>query len=766
MNYKNTVFFCVLIILLSACGGGAGETDKSASQNHQPVANAGVNKEVNIGENITLNGSGTDQDGDTLTYRWDVLSAPEDSLYSFSNDRAATTEFSANKIGEYQIKLTVNDGKVESAPSIINITYRESHRLNGFVHHLGLVYGIEYKLDEQGTSLNRTEAGGATYCNTGTTVSFYIGVNKFGEINCQEDMHLMDMTLNGETLPDHYKTNVSWMLQILDWDQLYSNGKLGSFDIALDIEIDAEIDFYVPTDDFIETNNITDIVRSNLDKYHHDIRNSFIGWQELSDEQLVDAIIGDVNKAKAYAQSYEVYGKAEFERNSNLEMGFPYEDKDRITNATCQYLGGPHNSVLLTNLQGDEKLEIIVNIYPCGGLVMLNHEGTELISYNQGEGVMGFSAIDDPHNPSYKLIASAVGIKDSFLNNTVLFERPGNSIYPPTTAKFGDMQQESIFLPTPPSNILRYSNEGVLEEDLYCDFLEFDQCNDFFRPPIVGQLDNSPGTELLFASKQAAEGIFLTDLQGNVKEGFPIIDSSPIAYTLVVGDVDGDGENEIISMENMPGTQIFKIYNMEGVKEATIPQEKLVMGHNAHVVLADLTNDDIPEIIVAGDSYLFVYTYKQNRYQILDGWPQRYNFLGGFSHLGIYPVVGDIDGDGAQDIVIYFKNHGPSVTIGDDATQYGFRPIEGRGRLLAFSNHGKLLSGFPKIIDDFASVHGIPITPAIGDIDLDGRNEIVLSGSSETKAPVVFVYDLGGDNHGDVQWGQFGKDEKRSNTFQ
>jgi len=76
------------------------------------------------------------------------------------------------------------------------------------------------------------------------------------------------------------------------------------------------------------------------------------------------------------------------------------------------------------------------------------------------------------------------------------------------------------------------------------------------------------------------------------------------------------------------------------------------------------------------------------------------------------------------------------------------------GRVLVFDRDGNLHPRFPKTLP--MSDGGVP---AIADIDLDGRNEIVISGSSLKGYPGltdrVWVYDLGGDKHGPILWGQF-----------
>jgi RHS repeat-associated protein len=91
--------------------------------NYPPVANAGPDQTVHVTDVVHLDGtSSTDQDGDPLTYRWSFSSVPAGSLTSLSGPTAAKPTFTADRPGTYVVQLTVNDGKVDSSPSIVTIT--------------------------------------------------------------------------------------------------------------------------------------------------------------------------------------------------------------------------------------------------------------------------------------------------------------------------------------------------------------------------------------------------------------------------------------------------------------------------------------------------------------------------------------------------------------------------------------------------------------------------------------------------------------------
>lgn len=106
-----------------ADSGTDGSSGGGAPTNTAPVADAGADQSVDVGQTATLQGGGSsDADGDSLTYAWTLVSKPSGSSANLSNATSQTPTLTLDAAGAFLIQLVVNDGLANSAADTVEIT--------------------------------------------------------------------------------------------------------------------------------------------------------------------------------------------------------------------------------------------------------------------------------------------------------------------------------------------------------------------------------------------------------------------------------------------------------------------------------------------------------------------------------------------------------------------------------------------------------------------------------------------------------------------
>ncbi|MBU0996151.1 MAG: DNRLRE domain-containing protein [Proteobacteria bacterium] len=104
--------------------------------NAKPVARIDIDStQVVQGNTVSLSGQRSiDNEGDALTYAWQIVVKPDRSSAAFSDPTSATPQFIADMPGEYTVMLTVNDGTTLSDPvmgylyaTAVNLYTAENH---------------------------------------------------------------------------------------------------------------------------------------------------------------------------------------------------------------------------------------------------------------------------------------------------------------------------------------------------------------------------------------------------------------------------------------------------------------------------------------------------------------------------------------------------------------------------------------------------------------------------------------------------------------
>lgn len=94
-----------------------------AGNNQLPIADGGVDQNVNTGVTVTLNGnSSSDPEMASITYAWSLIKQPAGSTASLSSLDTQTTQLIPDRDGNYLVRLVVNDGTDDSAPDIVRVS--------------------------------------------------------------------------------------------------------------------------------------------------------------------------------------------------------------------------------------------------------------------------------------------------------------------------------------------------------------------------------------------------------------------------------------------------------------------------------------------------------------------------------------------------------------------------------------------------------------------------------------------------------------------
>jgi hypothetical protein len=112
-----------IALAVAACGSGEddGDNPPPPPTNHAPAANAGTDLTGATGQAITLAGSGTDADGDALTYEWIIVSGPANGG-ALTGATSASASFTATAAGAYVLRLTAKDPSTASGAASITVT--------------------------------------------------------------------------------------------------------------------------------------------------------------------------------------------------------------------------------------------------------------------------------------------------------------------------------------------------------------------------------------------------------------------------------------------------------------------------------------------------------------------------------------------------------------------------------------------------------------------------------------------------------------------
>lgn len=296
-------------------------------------------------------------------------------------------------------------------------------------------------------------------------------------------------------------------------------------------------------------------------------------------------------------------------------------------------------------------------------------------------------------------------------------------------------------------------------------------------PPSVADIDNDGDMEIVQVTGGNGKNgrVYLLDHEGNILPGFPKnYNNNWILTTATLADLDDDQQLEIIFLaRNSPGGDVHILTNKGEPWSENWPV-RLPRTPAITPSIGDIDNDGQKEIIVSSTTVLYAYNLDG---QLEPGWPvdnpdTKFSFQS--------PILADLDGD--QDLEIIGATHGnipeyyvlqhdgtpykawpffvpenrwtfttPTVVKIEDTYQiFMSRPLvqssPNKDMLYAWNEAGDLQMGFP--IEQEDGLEGII---SVADLDNDGTHELIFGSNRLDEEGYGFIHAYHSEGSGLVE---------------
>lgn len=441
-----------------------------------------------------------------------------------------------------------------------------------------------------------------------------------------------------------------------------------------------------------------------------------------------------------------------------------------------------YSSPVIYDVDNDGKKEIFLN-YRRGnhdkGIIMgIRHNGQELFDIdNDPETVSGF-ALTNLAMPSN----SAVGDLDNDGHAEVI-----------STGRNNSLNQGRLYA----YKTIDTDNDG--KPDIYFNSEYIDLGQRALRNPVLYDLDNDGYLEIIVADE--SQKIYVFDHYGNQLWSVQAGNGDWSEGEIAVADFNGDGFGEIalgVKKTDNGTTGGIYIFKHDGTPYTTNPFHEFDSGERADggITFADLDNNGVFELLAitkkGGTGKIYAFNFDGTYFDPDNNgtkWDGAISFLlnstNDTQHLLPRISVGDINNDGSLEIVFGSKNHLYALDIYGEALD-GF-PVENVGDITdttpiladidgdsnieiivnltqgannyikAFKSNGSICDGWPAYSEGFNPFVG---SPAVGDIDNDGLNDVIISATDGT----TYVWNTAGSADR-IEWGMHRSDSYNTGAY-
>jgi Secretion system C-terminal sorting domain/FG-GAP-like repeat len=232
--------------------------------------------------------------------------------------------------------------------------------------------------------------------------------------------------------------------------------------------------------------------------------------------------------------------------------------------------------------------------------------------------------------------------------------------------------------------------------------------------PAFGDIDGDGEGEIVIGSYygSSAGSVYAYEKNGSLVTGFPV-NSGYVTRSATLADLDNNGSMEIIVNKRTYPTGQVAIYKGDGTLFPGWPQD-ISSVPAASAAVGDITGDNNPEIIFEAYNALYVWDSGGN---LLSGFP--YNLPTDVVTSYSSPILVDLDNDNLKEIVFGIHESGGALN----------------GGIYILKNDGTLFPGWPK-----TTTYWVYAPPSIGDIDGDAQLDIAVGDQVLSGTPVDNVY--------------------------